>query len=133
MVPKMMRFAALIGAVSGFLAVALGAFAAHGLKNLLSPDVLVIFKTATDYQMFHALALVLVGFIGTQSPGKYATLSALAFILGSLLFCGSLYILAFGFPNIIGIITPIGGCLLLLGWLCLAIHLWPQNQSNSTL
>lgn len=129
----MMRFAAFTGAVSGFLAVALGAFAAHGLKNLLSPDMLAIFKTATDYQMFHALALVLVGFIGTQSPGKYVTLSALAFILGSLFFCGSLYILAFGFPKIIGIITPIGGCMFLFGWLCLSIHLWPRNQSNPTL
>jgi uncharacterized membrane protein YgdD (TMEM256/DUF423 family) len=129
----MIRYAAVIGAISGFLAVALGAFAAHGLKNQLPPDMLTIFKTATDYQMFHALALILVGFLSTQSPGKYIKLSLLAFILGSLLFCGSLYILAFGFPKIIGIITPIGGSMFLFGWLCLSIHLWPRNQSNPTL
>ncbi len=127
----MMKFVAFIGAISGFLAVVLGAFAAHGLKHQLSPDMLLIFKTATDYQMFHALALVLVGMAARKSPGKYINLSAFAFILGSLFFCGSLYILAFGFPKIIGVITPIGGSLFLLGWLCLAIHLWPGNQSNS--
>lgn len=129
----MMKFVTFIGAISGFLAVALGAFAAHGLKHQLSPDMLLIFKTATDYQMFHALALVLVGISARQSPGKYIKLSAFAFILGSLFFCGSLYILAFGFPKIIGVITPIGGILFLLGWLSLAIHLWPRNQSNSIL
>ncbi len=129
----MIRYAAVTGALSGFLAVSLGAFAAHGLKHQLSPDMLAIFKTATDYQMFHALALILVGFIGKESAGKYIKLSALAFILGSLLFCGSLYILAFGFPKIIGVITPIGGSMFLFGWLCLSIHLWPRNKSNPTL
>lgn len=129
----MMKYTGFIGAISGFLAIALGAFAAHGLKHQLSVDMLSIFKMATEYQLAHALALVLVGVIAAKSSGKYLNLSTLAFILGSLFFCGSLYMLALGFPKMLGIITPIGGSLLLLGWLCLAIHLWPKNSSNSTL
>ncbi len=131
----MMKYLAFIGAISGFLAVALGAFAAHGLKHQLSTEMLAIFKTATDYQMFHALALLLVSVIGQSTinrpPEKYLILSALAFILGSLFFCGSLYALALGLPKTLGFITPLGSCLLLAGWLALAIHLWPRKPSST--
>lgn len=127
-----MKYVAFVGAISGFLAVALGAFAAHALKHQLADDMLQIFKTATEYQMFHALALVLVGFISQQTKDysqNYLTLSAIAFILGSLFFCGSLYALALGLPKLLGFITPIGGLLFLAGWLALAIHFWPQKTS----
>lgn len=125
----MMKYVVFTGAISGFLAVVLGAFAAHGLRHQLSPEMLLVFKMATDYQMFHALALVLVGFIHKQSSGKSLTLSALAFILGSLLFCGSLYALALGLPKILGFITPLGGSLFLVGWIALAVHAWPRKPS----
>jgi uncharacterized membrane protein YgdD (TMEM256/DUF423 family) len=127
----MMKYLAFTGAISGFLAVVLGAFAAHGLKQQLSPEMLAVFKTATDYQLFHALALVLVGFIHKQSAGKSLTLSALAFILGSLFFCGSLYALALGLPKILGFITPLGGSLFLVGWIALAVHAWPRKPSST--
>lgn len=127
----MMKYLVFIGAISGFLAVALGAFAVHGLRQQLSPEMLSVFKTAVDYQMFHALALVLIGGIYNQSTGKSLILSAWAFILGSLLFCGSLYALALGLPKILGFITPLGGSLFLVGWMALAVHAWPRKPLST--
>lgn len=104
-------------ALSGLLAVALGAFGAHGLKHYLSPEKLAIFHTATQYQMYHALALLGVGVLIRLSPAtKTLKISGLAFILGTVLFCGSLYALALGAPTVTGIITPFGGISFLAGW-----------------
>jgi len=111
----------LAGAASGFVAVALGAFAAHGLKARLSGDLLAIFETGVRYQMFHALALLGVAWACTRWPGAAASASGWCFIAGTLLFSGSLYLLALTGARWLGAITPLGGLALLAGWACLAL------------
>ena len=106
-------------ALSGFLAVCLGAFAAHGLKQHISINSLASWQTAAQYQMYHALALLGVGVLSKFPHKKALKFSGLAFILGSVLFSGSLYALALGAPQGVGIITPIGGLSFLIGWLAL--------------
>jgi len=106
-------------ALSGFLAVCLGAFAAHGLKQQISAESLALWQTGAQYQIYHALALLAVGVLASSLHKKSLKLSGLAFILGSVLFSGSLYALALGAPHWIGILTPIGGLSFLIGWLAL--------------
>ena len=106
-------------AISGFLSVCLGAFAAHGLKNLIPPDSLAIWQTGVQYQMYHALTLFGVSLLYPTSASKALKLAGLAFILGSFLFSGSLYALAIGAPKPFGMITPIGGLSFSVGWAAL--------------
>lgn len=110
------QLAVLIGAVYGFLGVAFGAFGAHALKARLAPDLLTVWKTAVEYQLYHALALVLVGLIATQRPSIAITNAGICFALGVLVFSGSLYVLALSGVRWLGAITPIGGLLFLVGW-----------------
>ena len=110
------QLAVLTGAVYGFVGVAFGAFGAHALKARLAPEVLAVWKTAVEYQLYHALALLLVGLIATQKPSIAITNSAICFALGVLVFSGSLYVLALSGVRWLGAITPIGGLLLLSGW-----------------
>ncbi|UTF58639.1 DUF423 domain-containing protein [Gilvimarinus sp. DA14] len=110
-----------IAALSGFFAVALGAFAAHGLKGKLAPNLLAAFETATQYQMYHALALLAVALLVKAHPSGWLNASGWLFIAGSVLFSGSLYGLALSGIRLFGPITPIGGVCFLLGWLCLLI------------
>jgi len=118
----MQRIFLSFAAFSGFLSVCLGAFAAHGLKQQISSDALIIWQTGMQYQMFHALALLVVGLLYPQHSSKTLKLSGLAFILGSFLFSGSLYALALGAPKILGIITPFGGLGFLVGWAALFVQ-----------
>ena len=113
-----------LGCVSGFLGVGLGAFAAHGLKARLAPDLLAVFETGVRYQMFHALALLAVGWACARWPGVATTASGWLFVAGTLLFSGSLYVLALSGVRWLGAITPIGGLAFLGGWLCLAWAAW---------
>src|SRR5579862_3692352 len=110
-----------IGALSGFLAVALGAFAAHGLSEKLEPRMLEVFRTGAQYEMYHALALVGVGLWMANHAGRAATAAAVCFAAGTVLFSGSLYALAVSGVRWIGAITPLGGLLFLAGWACLAV------------
>lgn len=111
-----------LAAVNGFIAVAAGAFAAHGLKEHLSPDLLAIFQTGAQYQMYHALALFGVGIFGTHRPRcRLVNGAGWAFQIGVLLFSGSLYALALSGIRALGAITPFGGVAFLIGWLLLAI------------
>lgn len=116
------QFLIICAAVCGFLAVALGAFAAHGLKNRLAPELLSAFQTGVQYQMYHALALlgiaILIKLYGSNS---WLQISGSFLLLGIVLFCGSLYGLAFNGPRWLGPITPLGGLCFLLGWLALLI------------
>ena len=114
------RTFAALGALSGFIAVAAGAFGAHGLKSRLSPEMLAVFETGARYQMYHALALVAVAWAAARWPGGATSGSGWLFVAGTLLFSGSLYALALGGPRWLGAITPVGGLAFLLGWLCLA-------------
>lgn len=103
-----------IAAVNGALAVLAGAFAAHGLKARLSPDMLAVWETGARYHMYHALAMALAAMAGT----RWAPAS---FLGGIVLFCGSLYALALTGAAWLGAITPLGGVLFIVGWLWLAV------------
>lgn len=118
-----MRFWLFIAAIYGVLAVAVGAFAAHALKDSLSVASLGVLQTAVHYQFIHALALLLVVVLGLQRPSMALRYSAIFFSLGILLFSGSLYTLVLS-PLKPGLVTPAGGSLLLLGWLSLAYSAW---------
>jgi uncharacterized membrane protein YgdD (TMEM256/DUF423 family) len=109
-----------IGAISAFVAVAAGAFGAHGLKNRLSPEMLTVFETGVRYQMYHAFALIVAAWAQTRWPGTFLTTSGWLFIAGTVLFSGSLYLLSLTGLRWLGAITPLGGLAFLAGWLCLA-------------
>ena len=110
-----------LGSISGLLAVAAGAFGAHGLKGRLSPDLLEVFETAARYQMVHALALLAVGLLERRAPSRRACLAGGSFAAGTVLFSGSLYALALTGIRRFGAITPFGGVAFLIGWAALAL------------
>jgi len=116
----------LLGAINGFLTVTFGAFAAHGLKNLLSPGLLKIFHTGVDYQGLHALALLIVGVLLLHFQQRALVLAGWAFASGIIIFSGSLYLLALTDASWLGAITPIGGTAFLFGWGALA---WGVSRS----
>lgn len=115
------RFVSL-GAGSALIAVAAGAFGAHALRSRLEPASLAIFETGARYQMYHALALVAVAFALSQWPAsRTAVWAGWLFVAGTILFSGSLYLLALSGVRWLGAITPLGGVAFMLGWLCLAL------------
>lgn len=121
----MARLFILAGTISGFISVALGAFAAHGLKEQLSPLLLNTFKTGVEYQFMHALALILIAIVMHIKPTiKLYQTAGIAFLIGILLFSGSLYILALTGLKYFGIITPIGGVAFLIGWVYFTLAAW---------
>ncbi len=120
-------------AILGALAVAFGAFGAHYLKTKLSPEDLAIYKTAVEYQMYHALALLGVGIIKAVLPQLNLKYTSQLFLAGIIIFSGSLYALTLtkllGNPvKILGAITPIGGLLFILGWLSILFN--PRTQKG---
>jgi uncharacterized membrane protein YgdD (TMEM256/DUF423 family) len=114
----------ILGALSGFLGVALGAFAAHGLKSRLAPELLATFEVGVRYQMYHAFALLAVGWAQTRWPGPVLDASGWLFVAGTLLFSGSLYVLSLTGEKWLGAVAPLGGVALLAGWLCLGWGAW---------
>jgi uncharacterized membrane protein YgdD (TMEM256/DUF423 family) len=118
-----------LGAVGGGVAVALGAFAAHGLKARLDPAALSTFQTGVTYQFFHSLALCLVALWLRQLSKEPAlhdpgVIAGIAFVVGILLFSGSLYALSLGGPRAFGPVTPLGGLAFIAGWLAFAWSAW---------
>ncbi len=113
-----------LGAISALVGVALGAFAAHGLKSRLGADLLSVFEVGVRYQMYHAFGLIAVAWACTRWPGAAVTASGWLFLAGTLIFSGSLYLLAVTGVRWLGAITPIGGLAFLAGWLCLAWGAW---------
>jgi uncharacterized membrane protein YgdD (TMEM256/DUF423 family) len=109
-----------LGAVSAFIGVALGAFAAHALIARLDASMLAIFETGVRYQLYHALGLLAVGWAATRWPGTAVNASGWLLVAGTVLFSGSLYLLALTGVRWLGAITPLGGVAFLAGWLCLA-------------
>jgi uncharacterized membrane protein YgdD (TMEM256/DUF423 family) len=110
-----------LGAVSGFISVAAGAFGAHPLRSRLTPEYLGVFETAARYQMYHALALLAVAWAVSRGTGSIAQWAGWLFVIGTVLFSGSLYGLALTGIRWLGVITPLGGVAFLAGWLCLAL------------
>ena len=112
----------LIAALNGFIAVALGAFGAHGLKQRLSADLLAVYQTGVQYHFYHTLALLAVGLLMLQWPlNTSLRWSALLFCVGIVIFSGSLYVLSISGVRWLGAITPIGGAAFLAGWIMLGV------------
>lgn len=120
----MIRVYLLIAAFFGLTGVALGAFAAHGLKSRLGADYLAVFQTGVHYQLIHALALFGVALLALHAPSRLLTAAGGLFSLGVLLFSGSLYLLTLTGMSKLGIVTPIGGTAFLAGWICLMLAAW---------
>ena len=115
-----MKGSIISGAIHGFLAVALGAFAAHALEDMLDDYSTGIWDTAIQYQMFHATALILVGILMSKAilgEVKQLKIAMICFNAGIVIFAGSLMVLALTGIGILGAITPIGGVLFLIGWI----------------
>ena len=111
-----------VGALLGGVAVALGAFGAHGLKRIVPPETVSTFQTGVQYQMYHGLALIAVAIIFEKFPNRLLNWAGLSFCIGILLFSGSLYLLTFlkatgkvGLEGL-GLVTPVGGVFFILGW-----------------
>lgn len=107
--------------IAGFVGVALGAFAAHGLKSRLAPDMLAVFETAARYQMYHVFALCAAAWAFARWQDRIFAVAGWMFVAGIVIFSGSLYVLALTGAKWLGAVTPFGGLAFLTGWLCLAI------------
>lgn len=127
----MTRLTLVIAAISGFLAVSLGAFGAHGLESVLTPERLATFQTGVDYHFIHTLALLGVGILMLRFPkNKPLRLSSYSFIGGIVVFSGSLYVLSLSGISWLGAITPIGGLAFLFGWANIAWFAWGITQDQ---
>ena len=123
----MERWFGVLGAVFGALGVGLGAFGAHGLKDRVEESSIAVWQTAASYQMWHALALLGVAWVISESSSTAARVSGIGFTLGILIFSGSLYVLVLSGQKWLGAITPLGGLAFIVGWISLAVALWPQR------
>lgn len=122
-----------LGALLGAIAVALGAFGAHGLKKIVSPDVVAVFQTGVQYQMYHTLALLITALVYDRLPNNWIKWAGYLFCFGILFFSGSLYLITAlkaeekEIPVLIGAITPVGGLLFICGWLSFFAGLFKRN------
>jgi uncharacterized membrane protein YgdD (TMEM256/DUF423 family) len=115
------RLFVIIGALSGGIGVAAGAFGAHALRARLEPRLLEVFETGARYQLYHAIAMLAAAWIVTRFPGPFASASGWLFLAGTVLFSGSLYAMALTGVRALGAITPLGGVCFIAGWGCLAV------------
>jgi uncharacterized membrane protein YgdD (TMEM256/DUF423 family) len=111
-----------IAAISGLLAVVLGAFGAHALKKMISPEMLEVYKTGVQYQFYHTFALLAVGVLMHFNTSKALQWSGYLFVVGILLFSGSLYVMTITGIKALGIITPFGGTVWIAAWFLLMVH-----------
>jgi uncharacterized membrane protein YgdD (TMEM256/DUF423 family) len=111
-----------VGAANGFMAVAMGAFAAHGLKDRLPEDALDWVRTGATYQMWHGLALILVAILASTRPGPALRIAGIGFLAGCVMFSGSLYLLAATGWRGFAFVTPLGGLAFLIGWAAIVWH-----------
>jgi uncharacterized membrane protein YgdD (TMEM256/DUF423 family) len=125
------RYTLLTAALLGALAVALGAFAAHGLQTLFSERLLQVFQIGVQYQFYHVFALLLTGLQQQRRDSRGLRLAAGLFLLGILIFSGSLYVLALSGVHWLGAITPLGGSAFIAGWLVLAFSIFKQGKENA--
>jgi len=129
---SMIRFFLLAASLAGFLAVALGAFGAHALKARLSPDLLAVWHTAVQYQFYHVLALLAVVLLMTNGALESTALkiAGIAFVIGMVVFSGSLYVLCLSGVRWLGAITPLGGAAFLVGWVALFVFAWQWSLTR---
>ena len=127
------RWLAAAGAVFGLSTVAFGAFGAHALKAWLAPERLSVFETAVRYQGLHALALFACAWVMQTWPSRMAAAAGACFVVGTVLFSGSLYLLALSGEPHIGIVTPFGGFALLAAWTLLFVAIVKSRGSNAPL
>ncbi len=132
-IPRVSRLFLILGAFSAAISVAAGAFGAHALRARVEPRLLEVFETAARYQMYHALALIAVSLVLARSGGVTAAVlrpppgnslvvaSGWCFVIGTVLFSGSLYAMTFTGVRALGAITPLGGVAFIAGWICLAV------------
>ncbi|MBT8042245.1 MAG: DUF423 domain-containing protein [Kiritimatiellales bacterium] len=111
----------MLGSISGALAVMIGAFGAHGLKNRLCDEMLAIYKTGVEYHFYHTLALLAIGLLSLHYKSALLTASGGSMLAGIVIFSGSLYALSISGVKILGAITPIGGLFFIAGWVLLAV------------
>jgi uncharacterized membrane protein YgdD (TMEM256/DUF423 family) len=123
----MRRVALPLGSCLAFLGVAAGAFGAHTLRGVLTTEALQIFEVAVRYQLYHAFGLLAVGVLGRQDWSKYLNLAAVFFLGGTVIFSGSLFMLALTGIRWLGALTPLGGVGFLAGWACLAWDTWSRS------
>ncbi|MBT8135522.1 MAG: DUF423 domain-containing protein [Gammaproteobacteria bacterium] len=109
------------GAILAALAVITGAFGAHGMESRVGPDLLDTFETGARYHMYHALALLAVGWQTARRPGRWTSAAGWLFVVGIVVFSGSLYALVMTGERWLGAITPIGGVCFIAGWIALAV------------
>lgn len=115
------RLFLMLGAFSGAIGVGAGAFGAHALRARLEPRMLEVFETAARYQMYHAIALLIVAWASTRWPGSLVNASGWLFVAGTVLFSGSLYAMTFTGVRALGAITPLGGVCFIAAWICLGL------------
>ncbi len=123
------RFLVCTGAITALLAVLLGAFAAHGLRQTLDPGLLNAFETGVHYQMTHALGIILVAILSFILDSRWLRAAGWCLLAGIVLFSGSLYLLALSGIRWIGAITPMGGIAFIAGWALVAVGAWRMQSS----
>ncbi len=116
-----------LGAISGALGVMIGAFGAHGLKSKLSDQMLTVYQTGVQYHFYHTFALLAVGLLALKFQSGLLTSSGWSFLVGIIIFSGSLYALSLSGISKLGAITPIGGLFFILGWVLLAVSILKAN------
>jgi uncharacterized membrane protein YgdD (TMEM256/DUF423 family) len=121
---SMDRIFVIIGALSALIGVAAGAFGAHGLKSRIGAEMLAVFEVGVRYQMYHALALIAAAWMQSKWPSALVTTGGWLFVIGTVLFSGSLYLMSISGTRWLGAITPLGGLSFLAGWICLAWAAW---------
>ena len=121
----MAKWLLMLASLSGFTGVALGAFAAHGLRGKLSENMLNVFQTGVSYQLWHTMALIGVALLLLRSPeSTLLKVTGVLFAVGIVLFSGSLYMLTLSGLGKLGMITPLGGVTWLVAWFCLGLGIW---------
>jgi len=125
------RLTLTMAALLGALAVALGAFAAHGLQGQLTERLLQVFQIGVQYQFYHVFALLFTGLMQQRRNSAGLKLASVLFLLGILVFSGSLYVLALSGVHWLGAITPLGGSAFIAGWLVLACSIFIQGKENA--
>jgi uncharacterized membrane protein YgdD (TMEM256/DUF423 family) len=125
----MTRIFCILGALSAFIGVAAGAFGAHVLESRLDLEMQSVFETGVHYQLVHALALVMTAWVQTKWPSSSVTVGGWFFVIGTVLFSGSLYALSMSGFSWLGAITPFGGFAFLAGWACVAWGVWKGSAN----